>query len=140
MAYTQEELINMAMDGLKAMSKREKLGVKLPTINHTRHKTTIINFKGMCDGLNRGSKEDTEYIKRYIEKETGKASSINIKNDLTLEKRETNEKLESVIKRYIKDFVLCKTCSSQVTSIVKIGKLRYIKCNRCGSQNCIANY
>jgi translation initiation factor 2 subunit 2 len=140
MAYSQDTLIDLAIQGLKDLDKKDKISGIIPILSFGNTRTTVSNFVAVCKSFGRSSKEHIEYIKIFLEKEMSFTSSMNGKSQLIIKGRVDNDKFKKALQKYFDHCVKCKTCSSHSTIITKNEKLYYLVCNQCNQQRCIAGY
>ena len=108
----------------------EKIIISPPKIKKDGpRKTVFINFIETCKKMNR--KED--HLFSYITGELGTSASIQDCGGLVLKGRDLSKGIENILRKYIKEYVLCKTCKSAKTDLQKdsFSKLLFIYCFRC---------
>ena len=105
--------------------------VNLPPLKVTRkNKLSIFsNFIIFSEKLNRPK----QHIADYYKTETGLENSINGQNQLLIHGIFTEVKCESIMRNYIKEFVMCRQCKGLSTDIVKENGLTFIKCHQCSA-------
>ena len=72
-----------------------------------------------------------ENIAEYFKKETGLHNSINGQNQLLIQGILNQTKCESLMRNYIKEFVMCRQCKSLKTDMIKENGLTFLKCHQC---------
>lgn len=140
MSYTQDKLIDLAIEGLKDLAKKDKIAGVLPILSFAHTRTTVSNFTAVCKSFGRESKEYIDYIKTFLEKELSFTSSLNGKSHLIIKGRVDNDKLKKALQKYFDHCVKCQTCASHSTTIEKVGKLYFTDCKQCGQKKCINGY
>ncbi len=88
------------------------------------------NFGAYCDRLCRSK----EHVSNYFKTETGSNISINSQDQLLIQGVLTESKCESIMKNYIRQFVMCKQCKGIASSIIKGNGLTYIQCHQCSAK------
>ncbi|AYV85019.1 MAG: hypothetical protein Satyrvirus2_30 [Satyrvirus sp.] len=103
--------------------------INLPAINVSRkNKLSIIsNFFAYSEKLNRKKEDIADFFKR----ETGVANSINNQDQLIIQGNFNETKCETIMKNYIKQFVMCKQCKGLNSVLVKEDGLTYMECKQC---------
>lgn len=140
MSYTQSDLIDRTMAVLLSVQKKDKVNIKMPDMRFKNHRTTVSNFIMMCQAINRSSESDIRHIKNFLENDMRISTSLDGGNNLVIVGRIKNIDFQKCFTRYFEQFVQCKSCKSQVTSVVRRDRLWYIKCDRCDEMNCIKDY
>jgi translation initiation factor 2 beta subunit (eIF-2beta)/eIF-5 len=84
-------------------------------------------------------KRSPQHLLHFIETETGSKCSINSLMYLNIRGRYNNTQIESLLVKYCRQFVLCKTCKSYNTILIKGGggSLSYLECKTCMNKNLI---
>jgi len=108
----------------------EKIIISPPKIKKEGPKKTIfINFNETCKKMNRNK----DHLVSYLTGELGTSASIQDCGGLVLKGRYLSKGIENILRKYIKEYVLCKTCKSAKTELQKdsFSKLLFIYCFRC---------
>ena len=103
--------------------------VNLPPIKISRKNRASIfsNFGILAEKLNR----DKEHISNYFKAETKLVNTTNQHNQLIIQGNINESKCESIMKKYINEFVCCRQCKGLNTIILKEHGLTFIQCNQC---------
>lgn len=141
--YTYKELLdriysllNENNPGLvEKNTENKKFVLCVPVVKINNRKTCIANFERICYMI----KRSTEHLKESILNEFGCIGSINGANQLILKGRFSQNQIESILKCYIKEYVLCHTCNSHETILTKDKRLIIMKCNLCHSNYTVVN-
>lgn len=118
--------ISQNMDQLERRSaipapKLEKKGGK---------RISWINFAKTCESINR----DLEHVKLYILSELAAEGSLDGNNNLTIVGKFNSEMILTILKKYIQEYVICKSCQKKNTEIYRKNRLSIVKCNDCFSE------
>jgi len=116
----------------------QKLIICPPRIKRDGPKKTIfINFEETCKKINRKS----DHLLSYLTGELGTSASIQDSGGLVLKGRYLSKGIENVLRNYMREYVLCKTCKSARTELQKdsFSKLLFIYCFRCFASRSINN-
>ena len=94
-------------------------------------KTVIMNFRDLCERMNR----ILDHVCKFILYELSTTGSLtNNNNSLKIKGKYKSNVIETIIKKYIKEFLLCNQCKSPKTIIIKENRLNYIECRNCNSK------
>jgi len=93
-----------------------------------------INFYGNCKSINRQPAQVLDFVLA----ELGTTGSIAADNKLIIRGRFQPKQLENLLKKYIAEYVTCKTCKSPDTSLKKENRLLFKVCASCGSSTSVA--
>lgn len=98
-------------------------------------KTAFINFLEECRVMNR----DPEHVSRFFAAETASKVSINEENHLMLRGRYSIEHIETILIRYINDYVKCLVCKSGNTRLERdaVNRMQFLHCNNCFSKRSV---
>ena len=96
--------------------------------------------KGSIVGLVGESGCGKSTLSKYILKGLFAEGTINDKGILNIDGRFVQSEIENIIKKFINEFVICKSCESiENTVIIKRNRLFFIHCNDCNSERCVGN-
>lgn len=103
--------------------------INLPALKCRRHNrtTVIINFSLYPEKLRRTK----EQLGDYFRLETGSSNSINQNGQLVIQCIINEHKCETLLKNYIKEYVLCRQCKCLDTSLIKETGLNFLQCHQC---------
>ena len=97
-------------------------------------KTVYENFGQTCADLNR----DPKHVLNYILVEIGTTGNITDKGGFVIRGKFTSAQMEKILKPYIKEYVLCKTCKRANTTLSKTDRLTFMDCQDCSSRTTVA--
>ncbi|XP_049849936.1 eukaryotic translation initiation factor 2 subunit 2-like [Schistocerca gregaria] len=122
------ELI-VADKGLDAFKGRKK-SIEPPEVGKVGTKRIAwVNFVSNCKSINR----KPEHVLEFVLTELGATGSIAGDNKLIIKGRFQGKQLETVLRRYIADYVACRTCRSGNTDLKKENRILYKVCKDCGA-------
>lgn len=98
-------------------------------------KTSFINFLEISKAMNR----EPKHFLSFILAEFGTSGSIDGNNTLILKGKFQVKQMENILRRYIKEYVLCHTCKSRDTRLIKSDRLHFLQCDICQSRCTVAN-
>lgn len=106
--------------------------VNLPPLKVVKKNRSSIfaNFNVFVQRLNRSK----EHISEFYKTETGLVNSINGEGQLIIQGMFSEAKCESIMRNYIKEFVMCKQCKGLSTDLLKENGLTFISCNQCSAK------
>ncbi|OTF74454.1 eukaryotic translation initiation factor 2 subunit 2-like protein, partial [Euroglyphus maynei] len=140
--YTYDELLEMIYNKIKEKNPesesggRKKYVLRPPQVLRIgTKKTSFANFLEICKSLHRQSK----HLQNFLLTELGTSGSVDANNQLIIKGRFQQKQIESVLRRYIKEYVACQTCRSPETILQKETRLFFLQCESCGSRRSVAN-
>jgi translation initiation factor 2 subunit 2 len=130
--YDYEFMLNKLMfelqDNNPELVNRNKLIIVLPKILRINFKKIIwINFNEICNILQRPQ----EHIINYLTNEFKTSCSINSNYQLIVNGKFNQTHIESLLRSYIKKYVICNNCKSLNTIFNKNNNLNSIICQLC---------
>jgi len=98
-------------------------------------KTVFTNFNAICQCLHRTN----EHVLAFLLTELGTSGSIDGEKRLILKGRFMPKALESVLKKYIVQYVMCSMCRSPDTALRKEASTRlfFLDCSSCGASRSV---
>lgn len=100
-------------------------------------KTLFANVQEIATVLQR----NPEHLIQYLFAELGTSGSIDGEKRLVLRGKFQPKQMESVLRRYIIEYVTCKTCKSMNTVLKResANRLHFLSCNACGSTRSVSS-
>ena len=97
-------------------------------------KTIFANLPDICKRM----KRTDEHVTQFLFAELGTSGSTDGSRRLVIKGRFQQKQIENVLRRYIVEYVTCKTCKSVDTELSKgENRLYFVTCNLCGSRACV---
>ncbi|MCJ1279300.1 hypothetical protein MMC21_007124 [Puttea exsequens] len=97
-------------------------------------KTIFANIPDICKRMKRSE----EHVTSFIFAELGTSGSVDGSRRLVIKGRFQQKQIENVLRRYIGEYVTCKTCRSPDTELSKgENRLNFVTCNSCGSRRSV---
>ena len=129
-------MINKLFDLLKksksgVIEKQKVCVVKQPeVVREGTKKTCWANFQDIADSL----KRPQDHLMKFILMELGTEGSIAREVQLILKGRYPEKQIESLLKKYITEYVQCQMCKSIETLLIKDSSIRMftMTCSKCG--------
>jgi translation initiation factor 2 subunit 2 len=100
-------------------------------------RTAFANVQEIAEKLQRSP----EHLIQYLFAELGTSGSVDGQKRLIIKGRFQPKQLENVLRRYIIEYVTCKTCKSINTQLKKesSNRLFFLVCNSCGSTRSVSS-
>lgn len=97
-------------------------------------KTIFANLADICKRI----KRNDEHVIQFLFAELGTTGSVDGNKRLVIKGRFQQKQIENVLRRYIVEYVTCKTCRSPDTELSKgENRLYFVTCNSCGSRRSV---
>ena len=97
-------------------------------------KTIFANIADICKRM----KRTDEHVTQFLFAELGTSGSVDGSKRLVIKGRFQQKQIENVLRRYIVEYVTCKTCRSPDTELSKgENRLYFVTCNSCGSRRSV---
>lgn len=140
--YTYDELLNLVFMQIReknpdlAKGEKKKLTMRPPQVLRVgTKKTSFANFLEICKLLHRPQK----HLQAFLLAELGTSGSVDQNNQLIIKGRFSQKQIETVLRRYIKEYVVCQTCRSPDTILQKDTRLFFLQCETCSSRRSVAS-
>lgn len=97
-------------------------------------KTIFANIAEICKRM----KRTDEHVTAYLFAELGTTGSVDGSRRLVIKGRFQQKQIENVLRKYIIEYVTCRTCRSPDTDLVRgENRLYFVTCNSCGSRRSV---
>ncbi|ORY14934.1 domain found in IF2B/IF5-domain-containing protein [Clohesyomyces aquaticus] len=97
-------------------------------------KTIFANISEICKRM----KRTDEHVTQFLFAELGTSGSVDGSRRLVIKGRFQQKQIENVLRRYIVEYVTCKTCKQPDTDLNKgENRLYFVTCNSCGSRRSV---
>jgi len=115
---------------------RRKNKIPPPQVMKEGNKKTIFaNISDICKRM----KRHDEHVTQFLFAELGTSGSVDGSKRLVIRGKFQQKQLENVLRRYILEYVTCRTCKSPDTDLKKgENRLFFVTCNSCGSRRSVA--
>lgn len=123
MEYNLEELLNRGYE--KINIKKSKNIFIPPQIKIQNKRTYITNINDICQCIKRDINDVIEFINDKL------VISIICNEGLKINNIYNEQQIKEVLSKYIKNYVICKSCKSINTIINIKNKQKILKCNDC---------
>lgn len=138
--YTYQELLHRFFRILRqqnpALSGEKKKYTMVPPVvqRDGSKKTVFANVIEICKRMHR----QPDHVIQYLFTELGTTGSIDGSQRLVIRGRFQPKQIENVLRRYIVEYVTCKTCRSPNTLLTKENRIYFMTCEACGSQRSVS--
>ncbi|KAL7959640.1 domain found in IF2B/IF5 domain-containing protein [Trichoderma compactum] len=110
---------------------------KIPPPQCMREGNRKTVFANIAD-ISKRMKRTEEHLTAYLFAELGTNGSVDGNRRLVIKGRFQQKQIENVVRKYIIEYVTCKTCRSPDTELNKgENRLYFITCNNCGSRRSV---
>ncbi|KHN96963.1 eukaryotic translation initiation factor 2 beta subunit [Metarhizium album ARSEF 1941] len=97
-------------------------------------KTVFANIADICKRM----KRTEDHLTAYLFAELGTNGSVDGNRRLVIKGRFQQKQIEGMVRKYIIEYVTCKTCKSPDTELSKgENRLYFVTCNNCGSRRSV---
>jgi len=135
--YTYDELLKRVFGIMEEkhpdMAARHTKGFVMrppQVVRSGTKKTAFVNFMDIAKALHRQPK----HLLAFLQAELGTVGTIDGSNQLILKGKFQQRNIETVLRKYIKEYVFCHTCRSPDTILNKDVRLFFLQCNTCRSK------
>lgn len=135
--YTYDELLQRVFNIIKDKNPdsveggAKKFVMRPPQVVKVgAKKTAFVNFAEIAKMLHRMPK----HLLAFLFAELGTTGAIDGNNQLVMKGKFQQKHIENVLKRYIKEYVICHTCRSPDTILNKETRLFFLQCMTCHSR------
>uniref|UniRef100_A0A0N4ZH62 Eukaryotic translation initiation factor 2 subunit 2 n=1 Tax=Parastrongyloides trichosuri TaxID=131310 RepID=A0A0N4ZH62_PARTI len=135
--YSYDELLDLVFGIMREKNPelvtgdKKKFVMKPPQVARAgSKKTAFTNFAEICRILKRQHK----HVLQFLLTEMGTTGSLDGNSCLIVKGRFQQKHFESVLRKYIKEYVTCHTCRSSDTELTKDTRLYFLQCKTCGSK------
>ncbi len=117
----------------KRVEKYERFEIPRLQIMQAGRKTVFLNFKDICDILNR----DSKHILKFLSKEMATLATVDGARAVFqgVFKQDT---ISNLINTYVQRYVICPVCKRPDTRIVREKRLSFLVCEACGARSSIS--
>jgi len=138
--YTYAELLHRFYASLHASnpsllsSTGKRYTIAPPSIHREGNKKSIFaNVSEICKRMHR----QPEHVIQFLFSEMGTTGSVDGSGRLVIKGRFQQKQVENVLRRYIVEYVTCKTCKSPETVLTKENRIFFMLCESCGSRRSV---
>ncbi|SAM02183.1 hypothetical protein [Absidia glauca] len=138
--YTYDELLGRVFNILRQnnpelVGEKKRYTIVPPSIHREGNKKTI--FANVAD-ISKRLHREPEHVIQFLFAELGTTGSVDGAQRLIIKGRFQQKQIENVLRRYIVEYVTCKTCKSPDTIMTKDNRLYFVQCEACGSTRSVS--
>ena len=126
----------MARQGVGRQGSGEARGCNITPPIMKRQGTKKVSYENFMEHAN-FLKRDSKPFMTYILNEMGTTGNPTDKGGLLIRGKFSASQMEKILRGYIKEYVLCKTCKTPDTTLTKIDRLTYMDCEKCSSRSTV---
>jgi translation initiation factor 2 subunit 2 len=139
--WSYADLLDRVVDLLQAnnpdLVEKKRTRIKPPQLQLLSSKKTLwINFQEICSMMQR----DPQHVYQFFMAELGTEGSIDGNQRLIIRGKYVAKYIESLLRKYVIEYVTCEMCRSPNTDLVKDqgSRLYFCNCRDCGSSRSVA--
>lgn len=139
--YTYPDLLDRVVDILTSnnpdLIEKKRRNMKPPQLTRVGTKKTLwVNFQEICSMMQR----QPEHVFQFFMAELGTEGSIDGSQRLVIRGKYVPKYIESLLRKYIVEYVTCQMCRSPNTELTKDSstRLQFVNCKDCGSNRSVA--
>jgi translation initiation factor 2 subunit 2 len=139
--YTYADLLDRVVDLLYAnnpdLVEKKRTRIKPPQLQMIGSRKTLwVNFQEICSMMQR----DPQHVYSFLMAELGTEGSIDGNERLIIRGRYLPKYIESLLRKYVIEYVTCEMCRSPNTDLIKDqgSRLYFCNCRDCGSKRSVA--
>ncbi|KZO99130.1 hypothetical protein CALVIDRAFT_544573 [Calocera viscosa TUFC12733] len=138
--YTYDELLDrfyrvLRQNNPELAGGKRRHTVPPPSVMREGNKRTI--FANIVDIAKRIHRSP-DHVISFLFAELGTTGSVDGSSRLVIKGRFQQKQLENVLRRYIVEYVTCKTCKSPDTLLEKENRIFFVQCESCGSRRSVS--
>jgi translation initiation factor 2 subunit 2 len=139
--YTYDELLERVVELLQVnnpdLVEKKRTRIKPPQLQLMSSKKTMwVNYQEICSMMQR----DPQHVYQFFMAELGTEGSIDGNQRLIIRGKYLGKYIESLLRKYVVEYVTCEMCRSANTDLVKnqASRLHFCNCRDCGSSRSVA--
>eukprot|EP00003_Mantamonas_plastica_P032130 TRINITY_DN862_c1_g1_i2.p2 TRINITY_DN862_c1_g1~~TRINITY_DN862_c1_g1_i2.p2 ORF type:complete len:158 (-),score=29.67 TRINITY_DN862_c1_g1_i2:165-638(-) len=141
MGYKYDELLQrlyntMHGDNPRASERKRYVMTPPEVLREGSKKTAFVNFPEICELMHRSP----DHVMAFLYTELGTTGSVDGTGRLIIKGRYQSKQVESILRRYITEYVQCAMCKSPDTELVRnnVSRLTFVECKSCNSSRSVA--
>jgi translation initiation factor 2 subunit 2 len=135
--YTYAQMLKRVYEMIGENKTKVRKTIPVPVLVKVgTRKTMCCNFSNITSALNR----TTDHLMSFIVTEFGTQGSIDASSRLLLKGLYKQVQFESIIKKYVQEYVTCLMCKDMDSIITKDSttRLNFLSCQKCGAVRSVA--
>lgn len=133
MSKDYQILLDRALEKIpKKKHSGERFELPRPQVINAKTRTWIVNFKEICDYLNR----DPRHVLKFLTRELATAATFEDPR-VIFKGRFGRESIGRLLDIYVGRYVICPICGRPDTKIAKEARFLFLDCEACGARSSI---
>jgi len=137
--YTEllERVFSLLQEKNPSLGSRKRYSMPPPQLVRVgTRKTMWTNFSAICTLMHR----QPEHVMSFLLAELGTDGSIDGSQRMIIKGRYQGKQVESLLRKYITEYVTCHMCQKPETSLTRdsVTRLYFVNCESCGSRRSVA--
>ena len=129
MGADYQKLLDKALAQLPQKGERkDRFEAPLAESIVSGNRTVLTNLREICEHINR----DRNHLLKCLAGELATSATIS-GNQAVFQGRFDNRTINSLVQRYIQDYVICPVCHQPDTKIVRKDRFSLLHCEACGA-------
>jgi translation initiation factor 2 subunit 2 len=136
--YLLDRIYSSLREKNPALFTRTKMVIPVPNMLAAgSRKTMWVNYAQTLQVIHR----QPEHLQAYVNSELNTLTSIDSNVRLIIRGKFSSKNIQSILQKYIQEYVTCKNCHCSETCMSKdpITRLYYIDCDVCGASKSVPN-
>mmetsp|Transcript_1812 Transcript_1812/g.2520 ORF Transcript_1812/g.2520 Transcript_1812/m.2520 type:complete len:228 (-) Transcript_1812:121-804(-) len=140
-SYTYSQLLSRVVDFVHEnnpeLTDKKRFTMKPPQLMRVGTKKTLwVNYQEICTMMRRNA----DHVFQFMMAELGTEGSIDGNKRLVIRGKFVPKYIESLLRKYILEYVACQMCRSFNTTLTKdsVSRLFFVQCQDCGSSRSVA--
>jgi translation initiation factor 2 subunit 2 len=132
-----EKIVELLQANNPDLVEKKRTRIKPPQLQMVGSRKTLwVNFQEICTMMQR----DPQHVYAFLMAELGTEGSIDGNERLIIRGRYLPKYIESLLRKYVVEYVTCEMCRSPNTDLVKDQNTRlyFCSCRDCGSKRSVA--
>ena len=120
-----------------ALANRETKRLKPPKVERVGStRSCWVNFDEICSSLQR----NPDHVKDFYLTELNTTGSVDGKKQMIIKGKYPAKQIESLLRKYISEYVMCENCRSLETTLSRDAETRlfFISCHACGASRSVS--
>ena len=114
---------------------RGRFEIPKPVCSIVGNRTIVHNFKAICEVLGR----DPKFVLRFLSRELATAGFFDGSRAI-FQGVFSEETIESIIKTFARDYVICPVCKRPDTKLQKEKRFMFLICEDCGATTSVRSF
>lgn len=131
-----DRIYNLIKKYNPSMISSSKVSIPIPVIHKVgTSRAAWLNFSDICSSLAR----PTDHLYQFIIAELGVEGNLGGEGQFLLKGRIGSKHIESLLKKYVHEYVQCTNCKSSSTTLKRdnSARLQMLSCQACGSEKAV---